>query len=433
MQFANIPLWRQPGYAGLLTRYRLRIDHALGLELDLKSLLTAIDTRHPITNSNYLQGCHAYFDWTHDLDFLRRNIGRMRQALDFSLREFRVREDKHVHVTWVGHDGRSGLTKGKKGQNVPRPGLGVGNNYWDLLPFGGHDALATIGLYEALRGQRALEQAIARHPEWNIPADVPAPDLAALATLANEIRTDFQTRFWNRETGRFVGWIDATGQAYDYGFSFVNLEAIQFGLASDEQAQQIFAWLDGRREVAGDTARGADIYHWRFAPRATTRRNIDTFVWAWTAPESVPWGDQVQDGGAVLGFSHHDLMARLQTNGPDDAWRRLREIATWFHEVQAEGGYRAYYAKPGRGKLQGGGPAGGLGLDHEFLESVLVPQVLLQGFLGFQPTPEGYTVHPRLPRDWPSLTITNIRWRDELLDITAHADGRVEVQRHDRP
>ncbi len=433
MQFANIPLWRQPGYAGLLTRYRLRIDHALGLELDLKSLLTAIDTRHPITNSNYLQGCHAYFAWTHDLDFLRRNIGRMRQALEFSLREFRVREEKHVHVTWVGHDGRSGLTKGKKGQNVPRPGLGVGNNYWDLLPFGGHDALATIGLYDALRGQQALEQAIARHPEWNVPADVPAPDLAALATLANEIRTDFQTRFWNRETGRFVGWIDATGQAYDYGFSFVNLEAIQFGLASDDQARQIFAWLDGQREVAGDTSHGTDIYHWRFAPRATTRRNIDTYVWAWTAPESVPWGDQVQDGGAVLGFSYHDLMARLQTNGPDDAWRRLREIATWFREVQAEGGYRAYYAKPGRGKLQGGGPAGGLGLDHEFLESVLVPQVLLQGFLGFQPTPEGYTVHPRLPRDWPSLTITNIRWRDELLTITAHADGRVEVLRQDRP
>ena len=101
--------------------------------------------------------------------------------------------------------------------------------------------------------------------------------------------------------------------------------------------------------------------------------------------------------------------------------------------MQAEGGYRAYYAKPGRGKLQGGGPAGGLGLDHEFLESVLVPQVLLQGFLGFQPTAEGYTLHPRLPRDWPSLTITNIRWRDEVLTITAHADGRVEVVRQNRP
>ncbi len=433
MQFANIPLWRQPGYAGLLTRYRLRIDHALGLELDLKSLLTAIDTRHPITNSNYLQGCHDYFAWTHDLEFLRRNIGRMRQSLEFSLREFRVREEMHVHVTWVGHDGRSGLTKGKQAQNIPRPGLGVGNNYWDLLPFGGHDALATIGLYNALRAQLTIEQAIARNPEWNVPADVAAPDLSALSTLIDQIRVDFQTRFWNRETGRFVGWIDATGQAYDYGFSFVNLEAIHAGLASATQARDIFAWLDGQRDVEGDTSRGTDIYHWRFAPRATTRRNIDTYVWAWTSPEHVPWGDQVQDGGAVLGFSYHDLMARLRTNGPDDAWRRLREIAGWFREVQSEGGYRAYYAKPGRGKLQGGGTAGGLGLDQEFLESVLVPQVLLQGFLGFQPTPEGYTVNPRLPRDWPSLTITGIRLHDQILDLTAHTDGRVEVRRRDRP
>ena len=35
------------------------------------------------------------------------------------------------------------------------------------------------------------------------------------------------------------------------------------------------------------------------------------------------------------------------------------------------------------GTLQGGGTAGGLGLDAEFFESVLVPQVMLEGFLGF--------------------------------------------------
>jgi hypothetical protein len=33
-----------------------------------------------------------------------------------------------------------------------------------------------------------------------------------------------------------------------------------------------------------------------------------------------------------------------------------------------------------------------------------------------------------LPRDWPSLTITGIRWHDEVLTVTAHADGRVEVR-----
>jgi hypothetical protein len=51
-------------------------------------------------------------------------------------------------------------------------------------------------------------------------------------------------------------------------------------------------------------------------------------------------------------------MARLKANGPDDAWRQLSEIVVWFREVQAEGGYRAYYTRPGRGKLQGGGTVG---------------------------------------------------------------------------
>ncbi len=77
---------------------------------------------------------------------------------------------------------------------------------------------------------------------------------------------------------------------------------------------------------------------------------------------------------AVLGFSYHDLMARIKTKGADDAWMRLQAILNWFVEVEAEGGYRAYYEKPGRGLLQGGGPPGGLGMDQEFLESVLVPK-----------------------------------------------------------
>lgn len=427
LQYANVPLHRHPGYAGLLTRYRVRLERATGAEVDLKSIITAIDTRHPINNANYLRGCCDYFAWTRDIEFLQRDIGRMRHALTYALREFGVWEGKHVYVPWVGHDGRSGLVVAPDGSKTVRPGLGVGNNYWDLLPFGAHDAVATMYLYDALRAVAELERAIASHPEWSIPTD-PAPlDSTALARLADEVRADFETRFWNADTDRFLGWTDIEGRSYDYGFAVLNLEALHYGLATSEQARSILDWLDGRREVAGDTSQGADIYHWRFGPRATTRRNIETYVWPWTAPESIPWGGQVQDGGAVLGFSYYDLMARLRTSGPDDAWRRLREILAWFREVQAEGGYRAYYAKPGRGTLQGGGPPGGLGLDQEFLESVLVPQVMLYGFLGFAPTPDGYEVHPRLPSDWPSLTISGIRLHDRRLAITADADGKVTV------
>jgi hypothetical protein len=429
MQYANIPMHRHPAYTGLLTRYRITIDRAAGAEIDLKSLITAIDTRHPITNSNFLRGCCHYFDWTHDLAFLRQNMNRMRSALRYSLKEFSVREQKHIFVPWVGHGGRSGIAIAPDGKKTLRPGLGVGNNYWDLLPFGGHDAIATMYLYDAIRDISALEKAAAAHPEWKIPVVNPPFDSEDLDQLASEVRTDFQERFWNKETGRFNGWIDVEGRAYDYGFTFVNLEAIHYGLASAEQEKSIIAWLDGTREIATDTSRGDDIYRWRFAPRATTKRNVETYVWAWSAPESIPWGNQVQDGGAVLGFSFYDVMARLKVKGADDAWKRLKEILSWFSEVQKEGGYRAYYSKPDRGTLQGGGPPGGLGMDQEFMESVLVPQVMLYGFLGFTPGPEDYTVHPRLPSGWPSMTVTGVRHHEEILDITAHADGRVEIKK----
>ena len=72
----------------------------------------------------------------------------------------------------------------------------------------------------------------------------------------------------------------------------------------------------------------------------------------------------MQDGGAVLGFSYHDLMARLRHLSPANSWTRLQAILDWYREVQAAGGYRAYYKEGKEGTLQGGGTAGGLGLDQ---------------------------------------------------------------------
>jgi len=46
------------------------------------------------------------------------------------------------------------------------------------------------------------------------------------------------------------------------------------GMARPDQAAAILDWIDGRRDVAGDTSRRADIYHWRFGPRSTTKRSV---------------------------------------------------------------------------------------------------------------------------------------------------------------
>lgn len=426
--YLDIPLYRQAGYTGRLRRIRITVRGAAGAELKIKSLISAIDTRHPITNSLFVRACADTYFWTKDPDFLRRNMPRIRRAIRFAIDEFDVVNQRHVFVPWVGHDGRSGLVFDSSGQKTLRPGVGVGNNYWDLLPFGAHDAIATMYLVDALRAYAKLESA-AETIEMRGVANDGMTSQEALE-LAESMRDDFRTRFWDPTRGRFVGWIDRDGRRIDYGFTFVNLEAIHYGMASESQARDIMEWIDGKRLIPEDTSQGRDIYRWRFAPRATTKRNVETYTWVWSHPENIAWGDQVQDGGAVLGFSYFDVMARLKTNGPDDAWARLREILAWFREVESEGGYRAYYAKPGRGLLQGGGPPGGLGLDQEFLESVLVPQVMLYGFLGFEPTAEGYRVRPRLASGWPSLTVTGIHVGDSVIDITAYPDGRIQEHRH---
>ncbi len=427
LRYANVRMHDHPQWTGRFTRLRLGFNNAAGAKVTLKSLITAADSRHPTNNSVFVQACCDYFNWTGDLEFLRQSLPRMRTALAFAMQEFDTKENGCVLVPWVGHCGRTGFVNLPNGEKKLFSGRGIGNNYWDLLPFGHEDCLATIYFYAALGEMAQLQRMIDRHPEWSLPAPPTELLAAVMCRHAEELRARAGKIFWNEKTSRFVACIDADGAMHDYGYTFLNLEAIHYGFATEAQSHAILDWVSGRRIVDGDTSRGKDIYHWRFAPRATTRRNEDWYLWVWHRPESIPWGWQVQDGGAVLGFSYHDLTARIKTTGPDDAWTRLKAILEWFAEVQAEGGYRTYYAKPGRGSLQGSGTPGGLGLDHEFMESVLVPQVMLYGFLGFRATGDGFTLDPRLPSDWPSLEVTGIHVQGHVIDVTAHQDDRVTV------
>ncbi len=422
MIYTMVPMFRHPQWTGEIAQLRLRLGNSAPGKMVLQAFFSQYDTRHNINGQNFVRGCAKYFWWTHDLNFLRANIQRMRTAMRYIMTEHHARERKAVYTTWVGHDGRSGLKRTADGKKDILTGVGIGNNYWDLLPFGNLDCYATIQYYDALRTLAALEREIGAHPEWGIPGGVLSFDPAALEKHAGEVKVEGNRLFWSSETGRFVACVDSANQTHDYGFTFLNCEAIYYDFATPEHARSIMNWMNGDRVVPGDTAQGKDIYHWRLGPRATTRRNIDWYFWAWSNPESIAWGNQVQDGGAVLGFAYHDLMARLKVLGPDNAWHRLRETITWFDEVQAAGGYRKYYDGKREGSLQGGGTPGGLGLDHEFFESVLVPQVMLNGFLGFHPAADGFSLDPRLPADWPELQVNRIRFQDLVLRVKVSAN-----------
>ena len=419
--YTMIPVHRHPQWTGHITSLRVQFGNAAaGGTVGIQALFTQYDTRHNVNNQCFIKGCWQYFCWTRDISFLRDQIQRMRLALHYLMTECHGRQAKCIVTPFVGHDGRSGLQRDADGTKHLLFGRGIGGNYWDLLPLGRRDAYATMLYYDALLRMADLERAIVTHSEWNIPAGPLRLDADDLERHAREVRAA-NTGFWNATTERFTLGVDDDGQRHDYGFTFMNLEAVYYDYASPEQAAAIMSWITGQRQVEGDTSQGADIYRWRFAPRSTTRRNVDYYGWFWSSPESIPWGGQVQDGGAVLGFSYHDLMARLKVLGPDDAWTRLREIITWYREVQAAGGPRTYY-KSAEGTLQGGGTAGGLGIDREFYESVMVPHVILQGFLGFKPTPTGARIMPRLPSQWPEVTVDRIHFHDRVVRIRATTD-----------
>ncbi|RLD12211.1 MAG: hypothetical protein DRI44_01475 [Chlamydiae bacterium] len=430
--FTAIPLLKNSCWStnDTLTKIKICFGNEKPATVNIHAIFTTVDTRHDVNNAIYLQTCDSFINWTADKNFLTNNIYKMRKALVYAIKEFQVESNKCVSVPWVGHSGRSGLLVDKNGEKTVRYGVGIGNGYWDIMPFGGKDALATIYLYDTINKMAKLEEQIKKHPEWKVLTDKNTYQSYYLKNLAKKIKNN-STQFWNKTTGRFGSSIDSDGVLHDYGYTFVNCEAIYYGFANEDQSTQIVDWISGKRLIQNDTSKGKDIYKFKFAPRSSTLRNIDYYNYVWSAPESIPFGGQVQDGGAVLGFSYHDLMARLKTRGADDAWKRLQIIINWFGDIQKNGGYRKYYKNhPEAGTLQGGGSAGGLGVDKEFFESVLVPQVMIYGFMGFQPMTDGFSINPKLPTDWPSLTITKINLHGNVLDITASRQ-KIEIKIND--
>lgn len=129
----------------------------------------------------------------------------------------------------------------------------------------------------------------------------------------------------------------------DYGFIMFNLEAVAEGIATPEQAEQVMSWVNGDRIVQADiqkneqdyaagkkgTAVNEDgslsidgtlgIYDFEFAPRSTTVKNYNQYVWAWGGTNE--FGGQVQDGGAIMYVSYYDIMSRIKTRGADDGIR----------------------------------------------------------------------------------------------------------------
>ena len=223
------------------------------------------------------------------------------------------------------------------------------------------------------------------------------------------------TTFWDPAKGRYVSTIDKTGKVWDFGSTFINLEALAYGLGDSLKAQAIFAWLDGARIIPGETSQGADIYAWKFAPRANTLAIESTgppYWWeslggAINVDGNAGWDRHLENGGAIFYTSYYDIIARIKYLGPDNALQRLNAIVAEFEIDQLR-------RDPDTWKF---------GIIGEFPESGLVPCVLIYGFAGLSADSAGLHVAPQLPSAWEWLKLKDLAYAGTILSlhITPHA------------
>lgn len=195
---------------------------------------------------------------------------------------------------------------------------GNGSNRWFNFRFGYLDAYENISFGRAVTDLAKL---------YTLLGETEKAD--EYTRIAEKNRAAFNEKFWDEQKGRYIGCIDINGAVHDYGFVFLNLEAIEAGFADAEKTEKIFAWLDGNRTVEGDTAIGTDIYFGAFI-RNTTLAAKDSW-WDYlggTLPlsENGGWGRYYQNGGYSLSTAYYDVMARYKSGRTQEAAEHLKQL-----------------------------------------------------------------------------------------------------------
>ena len=273
---------------------------------------------------------------------------------------------------------------------------GLASNYWDSLNFFGYNsAYENIFFYEAVLAMADIETYLGNTAEAE-----------AYVALAARIKTRFNEYFWDPVKGRYITSVNVKGDVLDFGLTVVNFMAVAAGLASTEQAQLIYDWVDGKRIIEGDNSTGEDIYNFKVSARTNTVA-VETIeedglhYWWYNGHgfnDVIPghwgqYGQQMQNGGTIFYISYYDVVGRnfLST---DLAAERFSVIMDEFHIDSLRRDPRTKW-----------GPYL-VSINGEFPESGLVPATFVTQVVGVFPDVAGLRIEAGLPSD---MTYAGVR------------------------
>ena len=421
-------------------------DATSNVTVHLDYVRATADSRHSVNGPKYILSLNEYAANHNDLEVLENNITRARKAMLFQLHPLQ------------GINGLVNLSYLHRHDSYQ----GAANNFWDIYAAGNLNTDANIYFYEALLALAEMEEQLALNGisvsetasiEWH---DLSGNKQTAtwdstwtaevIRGFAETVKTKIQNTFYNTTTGRFAWSVrdvdskggKAAGSLMDYGFTEINLRAIEAGIASDAQASSIMAWINGTITVSGDKVSGSGIYEQPFAPVTTTVDNKKYYIdgsYLSSVVESdftefyydEKFGVLCQDGGTIMHVSYYDLLARAKVLGVDNAYSRLTAIQEWFVDVQNANsnanGYADFFKNyyTASGALQGGEEQGKYGLHDEFKEAVMVMATAPKIFLGLEAHYDTLTIAPNLGSNLTHFGMENLAFAEKTYACYATA------------
>ena len=312
------------------------------------------------------------------------------------------------------------------------------SNYWDNLCFGNLDAYESALFYEAAQAMIGIYGMLGGTYLDNIPA---------LTELSRTVREKYDSTFWSDATGRYVACIDINGNAVDYGLTFLNFEALKYGLGDADKAASVFSWIDGTRIVEGDTRTGADVMSYLTLMRKTGQwRRMKAFdpdlrlaavtntlainndenrktgqVW-WHGPAgidpfgSAAYGAHCENGGYIFYPVFYELMARLKYQGAQAVTDRYAQIARVyeFHRLKSDD------TVPGSTNWLEG-------LIGEFPESGLVPTAYIYGLMGVSAETDGLHIVPAFNDVYETMGVVSTTYGGHAYGLEENRNGSLTV------
>ncbi len=343
------------------------------------------DPVHFDSNSHYILGAYRLYTWTRNRSELQQMYPEIEKAMQFQLTQLHGKSGL-LDITSDGHTGLNGSPS---------------DNYYDQLPFGAYSAYDNIYFYASLKAMEAIDQVLGYSQQATY-----------YGTLAATCRRDYSQKFWNAKAGRFIEDVNIKGQRIDYGATFVNLEAAGYGLASASQRKAIYHWLDDEPVNSGGLHEPNAYGLFGYMPMLTT---IDNTQWYYSTNEPTLPGftQELQNGGGDLYLPFYDIMDRISTFGPNNAWQYLIKVLRRFSlpdglagGTPLIGGFSPQTSSPGA-----------VGVAVPFPEAALPAVSFLSGFLGINATTQGITVQPNLPSDLHHAGVRNLYYDGRYFSI----------------